>query len=98
MTACELCKGACCEGFYLKISDTEHGRWLRYHGKVINDMVYIPAKCNYLNKKGKCDIYETRPEPCRRYEVGGPACRQTVKWKRSNWKQIFSLFNNKNEV
>jgi len=92
MTACQLCQGACCEGFYMQVSDTEHGRWLSYHGKMINGMLYIPAKCKYLNKKGLCDIYETRPEPCRRYEAGGAACRQTISHRRRNHEDIKRLF------
>ena len=93
MTACERCKGACCESITVPLKSTSEDvqRWLSFHGNETENGIRFECKCSKL-KNGKCSIYESRPEVCRTYEVGSRACRETVELKRSFIKQeIFDL-------
>jgi Fe-S-cluster containining protein len=85
MTACELCRGACCESIILPLTglNDDGARWFRYHGRLIGDAVELAAKCEHL-RHGRCDCYDTRPEPCRQFTVGGELCVSTVKRRRPN--------------
>jgi Fe-S-cluster containining protein len=83
MTACELCRGACCESIILPLAglDDDGARWFRYHGKPMGEAVELQTRCEYL-RHGRCGCYQTRPEPCRAFSVGGELCRSTVERRR----------------
>ena len=48
-------------------------------------------RCPSLNDCGMCSRHETKPKICVEYPVGGLHCRETVKRRRDNWKDIFEL-------
>lgn len=82
-TACEICRGACCESIVVNLPATDAGAWLGLHGESIGGQrVEIAAPCRKLALCGSCTIHETRPEHCRTYAVGGDDCRATVARRR----------------
>lgn len=94
--ACAACKGACCEGmrFPLWLYDTmDARRWFSYHGILVDrDTVYLPCPCMYRNPDGLCRIYETRPNVCKYFKVGGDKCRESIRHNRSkNRKELLEL-------
>lgn len=93
MTACERCKGACCESIFipLKYKDEDAQRWLGFHGQEVETGISFDCKCSKL-KNGKCSIYESRPNVCKEYEPGSDACLNTI-LKRRNYiaEEIFGL-------
>lgn len=90
MTACELCKGACCESIVVPVAG-DVGIWLRYHGEPLGpDRVELNCACRML-KDGRCTVYDHRPENCKAFPVGGTGCRETVKRRRENWREIIAL-------
>ena len=95
--ACELCKGACCEGMAIDPAllglPADVLRWWRLHGQgsKLGGGTYLPCKCNLL-VDGKCTNYDGRPQLCREWNVGCRECRQTVRERRpKNWGSIFRL-------
>ena len=87
--ACEICRGACCESIVFVVPDTDEGRWLSLHGKLIGGgKAQIEVACSAL-VAGNCSIWKDRPLLCQAYAVGGDACRETVKRRRLNWQEIF---------
>ena len=82
-TACQICRGACCESIVLRLPATDAGTWLGLHGvSVAERQVEIPAPCRKLSACGACSIHATRPDHCRTYVVGGADCRATVARRR----------------
>ena len=87
MTACELCKGACCESILLRIDtspmDTEfyeaRGSVFQLHGFQYAE---LPARCPYLSNIGKCMTYAQRPVACSRFEVGSVMCVTAIERRR----------------
>lgn len=80
-SACELCGGACCESVTLEIKDPDKAKWLEFHGKKTEHGITLECKCSKL-KLGKCSIWSERPQVCRDYQVGSPACIDAVKRRR----------------
>lgn len=97
--ACEICRGACCESMVMGLPHGDFGVWLRYHGEPIGkERVELPSPCRML-VEGKCSVWESRPEHCRCYEVGGEACRATVRRRRpGQWQEIFRAMEPKKEA
>lgn len=80
--ACKLCRGACCESIKLPLpADPDVAQWLGLHGRVSSATVALECKCRAL-VDGKCSIYQDRPQVCRDYAPGSPACRETVVLRR----------------
>jgi Fe-S-cluster containining protein len=87
MTACELCKGACCESILLRIDtspiETEfydaRGSVFQLHGFQYAE---LPARCPYLSKAGKCMTYAQRPVACSRFAVGSTMCLTAIQRRR----------------
>jgi len=87
MTACELCKGACCESILLRIDtspiETEfydaRGAVFQLHGFQYAE---LPARCPYLSKAGKCMTYSQRPVACSRFTVGSVMCLTAIERRR----------------
>ena len=74
---CSNCAGACCR--YVKIfvghnHSADHVRWMETRGSLVDGFWHIRSECEHLTPCGKCGIYETRPEVCRDFEVGGVHC------------------------
>ena len=92
---CLKCHGGCCESFSLPLasalpndrSDEELqdiNTWVILHADVIDDLLVFECRCKMLSPTdGTCRIYDERPDVCRRYEAGSPACLETVKRRRS---------------
>ena len=78
---CEDCAGSCCRDVLLPVGDVSPAvrEWMETRGPIIDGLWRIPARCKYLSEDGKCIIYDTRPEACRTYEVGGAHCLKTRK-------------------
>jgi len=78
--ACELCRGACCEGFRLPdamFNSDDLNTWLNNHGQKEGNHIYFPCPCGHF-KDGKCLIYNFRPDVCKQFEVGGVPCRRAI--------------------
>ena len=75
--ACEMCRGACCEGMVIRPQDYgyrgDNLDWWRYHGTATGDGIYFNCRCRHL-ADGKCAIYGTRPQCCRDFFPGTAAC------------------------
>ena len=81
--ACSLCRGACCEGIILpvKFRDSDIQKWFALHGTQTDVGVYMECKCSAL-KRGKCSLYESRPNVCKDFPVGSPGCISAIKRRR----------------
>lgn len=90
-TACQICRGACCESIVVPIPSDDGGIWLRYHATQIGPGLFeLATPCKKLCE-GRCTIHDTRPMNCRTYEVGGVDCRSTVLRRRHDQhKEIFA--------
>ena len=88
--ACEVCRGACCESLLVPVMRDKDSRdFFATRGSVFTvlgqpfDTLELPTPCRHLDACGKCGVYESRPQPCRTYEVGSKECRLTVKRRRT---------------
>lgn len=94
--ACELCAGACCESFAIPLPDNmepDMARWLSLRGQIRNMRLVLEVPCENLTNAGQCGTYDTRPQPCRSYPVGGPLCRDAVARRRTDrYDAIAALF------
>lgn len=87
MTACELCKGACCESILIPIDPSPlttefyeaRGSVFEIHGQPYAE---LPARCPYLSNLGKCMTYAQRPVACSRFVVGSAMCVQAIRRRR----------------
>ena len=71
---CEQCGGACCKGRVTSSApDPRMTEFLETCGPTKDGVWYIRSVCTYLHA-GRCSCYETRPQICRLYEVGGEKC------------------------
>lgn len=84
---CEAC-GACCRCFPIFASQTDAGREPRILNETrklephlaTSDKAYqmfpLPfhSTCVFLRDDQLCQIYETRPDVCRRFEAGSAQC------------------------
>ena len=76
---CEHCTAKCCRYFALAIeepvdrTDFDYIRWYLLHDRAtvfVEDTTWyllVYTTCRHLRHDGRCGIYETRPEICRRY-------------------------------
>lgn len=87
--ACAICRGACCETVVIPLPEPRHmtrGMWelLMLRGDLTpgGGGVRLDAPCRHLTRAGKCGIHDDRPQVCRDYKVGGPACRAAVRDRR----------------
>jgi Fe-S-cluster containining protein len=86
--ACEICKGACCESFTIDLSGIkgrfpDDYRWLSFHGTQEPGGLRFDCACSKL-KKGKCSIYDDRPELCKKYKVGSVQCLKAIATRRAH--------------
>ena len=83
--ACALCRGGCCEVIPVPIDlgqmTNDSRRHLRMRGQMLNGVVFLNCSCSNL-AEGRCGIYDTRPQVCREFEVGGADCRTAIKLRR----------------
>lgn len=88
---CQICRGACCEEFSLPLigitAEDDASKWFMLHGREAGAQLRFECKCTKLTDLGRCSIYETRPEICRRFEVGGEACLDVILRRRSLQQQ-----------
>lgn len=82
-TLCDSCRGECCQTLVLPLSASADidVDWMLTRGTLTqgpgNVMLWrIRSRCQHLTRAGRCAIYATRPETCRRYPPGGEACMQ----------------------
>lgn len=89
---CRVCKGACCEEFSLPLDDVDPNvaqpddalRWLIYHGDLQpNGDLRFNISCQHHLPSGRCAVYDERPDVCRRYQPGSPACRDVFQRRRT---------------
>lgn len=66
-------------------ADDDTGRWLSLRVVGPNDgpRLALRCRCSELTDDGRCGIYDTRPEICKRYEAGGAECLETVRLTRT---------------
>jgi Fe-S-cluster containining protein len=62
-------------------ADPEVRVWLELRGRKEGDQVRLSAPCSCLDR-GVCTIYLSRPEPCRVFQVGSPACIASIRANR----------------
>lgn len=86
MSPCDLCAGACCETLVVPVElgmlSQQDRRFFRLRGDFEAGGVRVDARCRALGADGRCTVYESRPEACRTYEVGSPACVAAVRARR----------------
>lgn len=77
---CKECGGACCEGiqFNFKGLSPDFVKWAGFHGEQDGERVTFNCRCTHLTSRGRCGIYEERPEVCRKFEVGSPSCLAAI--------------------
>lgn len=83
---CDACRGACCETFILPASDLlddDVSRWLALHASRRQNLLEFDCRCTKLTAEGRCGIYEDRPSLCRTFAVGGSACLDAVRRRRT---------------
>lgn len=76
---CDSCDALCCRclAWGVREDASEDAiKQMECRGKVERGYWWIPAVCKHL-AFGRCQIYETRPDECRAYKVGGDMCRLT---------------------
>lgn len=87
MKACDLCAGSCCESMVVPVElgmlSSQDKRFFRLRGDFEAGGLRVDAACRALGSDGRCTVYASRPEACRTYEVGSPACRAAVAARRS---------------
>lgn len=84
-TPCDICKGACCESFAVNFSSVSQDdqRFLGFHGrKAPGGRIEFECRCEHLDTHGKCKIYDTRPEVCKRFPVGSKECFYCINSRR----------------
>lgn len=79
MSLCESCKALCCRLAPILVSDEEAAQFgdavVPYKG-ALSLRVESDGYCTMLDRAThRCSIYETRPEVCRLFEMGGSRCR-----------------------
>lgn len=83
---CLICRGACCETVAVpfKSIPQESIDWLNMHKEIKADKsgMRFETKCEHLTDEGKCGIYEKRPQLCRKYKIGSPACLAAINSRR----------------
>jgi Fe-S-cluster containining protein len=89
---CDLC-GACCRTFsiFASAADAQREPRIREEGRPVPEhladqrwtyrLYPLPfhEACCFLDGENRCTIYETRPDVCRGFEVGGPQCQEARK-------------------
>jgi Fe-S-cluster containining protein len=97
MTACELCKGACCESIVLPINASPTTtEFYAARGEVFmiagSTYAEVPARCPHLSQSGKCKTYSNRPVACSRFTVGSTMCLTAIERRRpAQAKAIMAL-------
>lgn len=77
-----MCGGLCCKGLRLNIGavkDADARRWIEFHGELSGGVFTVDVPCKKLRPDGRCDVYDSRPNACVRFEVGGESCRDAIK-------------------
>jgi Fe-S-cluster containining protein len=87
MTACELCKGACCESILLPIdASPTTTEFYAARGEVFmivgRTFAELPSRCPHLSQSGKCKTYDNRPVACSRFAVGSTMCVTAIQRRR----------------
>ncbi|MCE9529835.1 MAG: YkgJ family cysteine cluster protein [Planctomycetes bacterium] len=86
---CDGC-GACCRTFpiFASADDAERepriareGRELATHLRTADwrfQLYPLPFRetCGFLDSENRCEIYDSRPDVCRRFEAGSPQCQE----------------------
>jgi len=86
---CDRC-GACCRTFPVLVSINDARREPRILDEALklkewqrsDEWEYalhpLPFHrgCAFLTEQELCSVYETRPEPCRRFKAGSPECAE----------------------
>ncbi len=82
---CEKCRGGCCREFAVPFTGvkTDEDQWIAHHGTLRDGWIYFECPCRKLSPEGRCSIYATRPDICKRYPPGGPDCLETVRRRRT---------------
>ena len=81
MIDCAECGGLCCTSLQIPGVDEwtlQELEWAKLRGIVADGIWYVNAPCKHF-VRGRCTIYETRPQACKDYPVGGPDCLATRK-------------------
>ena len=76
VTSCDGCGGACCRVVKIAVQamTPDQLRWANMRGGIAGGYWHINSVCENLTDDGKCGIYNTRPDVCRQFEVGGSHC------------------------
>lgn len=88
---CLRCRGACCEDLVFPaagLSPATRDFFAVRCGGTVNLTAHhlgfaVGTPCPKLSDDGLCTVYESRPEICRRYEAGGPACVEVLARRRT---------------
>lgn len=80
---CAACRGACCEFMVLTMTGSPQGQyWAYLHATGMHhDGMILEVPCRML-RDGQCQIYDVRPEACRKMVVGAADCQFARAWRR----------------
>ncbi len=80
--SCQDCFAPCCRYISIEVNSPEDAtdidlfKWYILHKNISIQMdpdeswyVIVPTKCEHLNEKYQCGIYETRPKVCEEYTL-----------------------------
>lgn len=100
--ACALCQGACCRTIgipidmsQLELGDKEHFGLRKMRIYIEPEVVVLDCACSALTTEGACGRYETRPQPCINFPLGGEECRLAVQDGHLPWDRdaIYALLS-----
>ena len=76
---CKACGGRCCKVVIVKMGrlSADLLRFFEMRGTVHGANWHVRSRCKHLTIFGRCRIYETRPQTCKDFEVGGKMCNET---------------------
>jgi len=89
-TACDICKGACCEFFTVTLDANAYtADWQSARGMVNckTGMFSFDCPCPHF-VIGQCGIYPKRPQACKDFLVGGVGCLIAIARQRTLEQQV----------
>jgi len=79
---CDDCGGACCQNVAILVGKMTQDQiaWAEMRGTVETNqrgvsLWRLPVRCRKLDYRGRCMIYQDRPNVCREFEAGGERCK-----------------------
>ena len=79
MNPCFICGGLCCQVIKAPLIGGEIAEVLKLRSLHYDDSTcLLDCRCCQLTHEGRCAVYETKPQRCADFEVGGALCREII--------------------